>query len=101
MKKTVQTALILVLSLSTPYFSVNGLKADNPNPQSTMGINGSGTVISLDHGSKSGFIIEDGTGNVVKFHYAGLEVLEVNTEYVYIVQITVSGKIIIRDIHRR
>lgn len=102
MKKTIKIAFMLALFLSTSYFSANGLKAqNNPDPQSCMGLSGSGKVISLDPGSKSGLILEEGTGHVVEFHYAGLEKLEVNTEYVYILQITVSGKIIIRDIHRR
>jgi hypothetical protein len=102
MKKTIKIAFMLAFVFTC--FSAFELKAQgNPNPQSvaSMGTTGSGKVLALDPGAKSGLMLEEATGIIIEFHYAGLEVLEVNTEYVYIVQLTVSGKIIIRDIHRR
>lgn len=62
----------------------------NQNPNQNSGQNSSLT---------SGLIQDDITGEIYEFHYAGLEVLEINEKYIYILQITASGKIIIRDIH--
>jgi hypothetical protein len=100
MKKNIKIAFAFLLILCASYFNVNSLRADN-SQQASMNAEGSGRIISLDPGSKSGLILDDFTGTVKGFHYAGLEVLEVNTDYVYIVQITANNKIIIRDIHRR
>lgn len=100
MKKTIKIALTLALIVCTSYLNVDCLKAVNPQLAS-MNIQESGTILSLDPGSKSGLILDDISGEIKKFHYAGLEVLEVNVDYVYIVQITANGKIIIRDIHRK
>jgi hypothetical protein len=100
MKKSIKVVFTLVLILCSTYLNVNGLKADN-SQQASMNVSGSGRIISLDPGSKSGLILDDNTGDLKEFHYAGLEVLEVGTDYVYIVQLTANGKIIIRDIHRR
>lgn len=102
MKKIIKIATILALILSTSNLNINGLKAQNNSQQpSSIGEVGSGRILSLNLGLKSGLMLDDITGNIKEFHYAGLEVLEVNADYVYIVQITVSGKIIIRDIHRK
>lgn len=85
-------------------FTVNDAKAQNPQnpgPLSSMNAVQTGTIISLDQNSRSGLIRDDQTGEVKEFLYVGLEVLEVNVDYVYIVQITVSGRVIIREIHRK
>jgi hypothetical protein len=103
MKKAIKTTAILILTLFIAYLNINSLKADNDNAHQPAAIctAGSGTVLSLNHSLKSGLIVDELTGDIKEFHYAGLEVLEINVEYIYIVQITASGKIIIRDIHRR
>lgn len=102
MKTIIKVATILALILSSSNLNNNSLKAQN-NSQGPLSVCevGSGRILSLNLGLKSGLLLDDVTGNIKEFHYAGLEVLEVNTDYVYIVQVTVSGKIIIRDIHRK
>jgi hypothetical protein len=102
MKKTIKLALTLTLLVSAPYFNVNGIKAENNSScPSPLGVPRDGTILSLDMGLKSGMVKDDVSGIEYEFHYAGLEVLEVSADYVYIMQITASGKIIIRDIHRK
>jgi hypothetical protein len=101
MKKIIRITLVFALTLFTSVSGLNSAKADNPNQVAAADGVSSGTIVSLHPGLKSGLILDELTGVVKEFNYAGLEVLEVNVDYVYIVQITASGKIIIRDIHRR
>ena len=102
MKKIIKIAAILLISICPSFFNSNGLKAQNsPNSQCTINEIGSGKILSLNPGLKSGLLLDDTTGEIKEFHYAGLEVLEINAEYIYIVQVKVSGKIIIRDIHKK
>lgn len=119
MNKTIKIATTLALFLCASFLNINELKAQNNPPQQSS----IGTIVSLNaglnsvantslssgsnqnqnsgqnSGLKSGLIQDDITGEIYEFHYAGLEVLEINEKYIYIVQITASGKIIIRDIH--
>jgi hypothetical protein len=101
MKKIIRITLVLTLALFASFSGLNSVKADNPNQCAAADGTSSGTIVSLRPGLKSGLILDELTGVVKEFHYAGLEVLEINVDYIYIVQITASGKIIIRDIHRR
>lgn len=101
MKKIIRIALVFALALFTSISGLNNAKADNPNQCAAADGVSSGTIVSLRPGLKSGLILDELTGVVKEFNYAGLEVLEINVDYIYIVQITASGKIIIRDIHRR
>jgi hypothetical protein len=101
MKILVKISLVFALLLCSLTPSMNVLHADNPCNAASVDGTASGVILSLKHGNKSGFIIDDVTGVISEFHYAGIEVLEINVDYIYIVQITASGKIIIRDIHRR
>jgi hypothetical protein len=119
MKKITKITSIVALFLCSSFLNFNELKAQNNTPQQS-GIQevGTGTIIflnsglnsSLNTGSnsgqntgsnsslKSGLIQDDNTGEVYEFHYAGLEVLEIDGKYTYILQITASGKVIVRDI---
>jgi hypothetical protein len=119
MKKTTKIAYAAALFLCASFISVNELKAQN-NSQQQCGVQQvrTGTIVFLNTGSnstltsspnqgqnsspnsglKSGFIQDNATGEIYEFHYAGLEVLQINEQYIYILQITASGKIIIRDI---
>jgi hypothetical protein len=101
MKIIVKISLVFVLMLCSLNPSMNVLHADNPCNAASVDGQASGIIISLNNGNKSGFIVDDVTGVISEFHYAGIEVLEINVDYIYIVQITASGKIIIRDIRRR
>ncbi len=110
MKKIAKIASTIVLFLCTSFLSVNEVKAQNNSPQQSS----IGTIVSLNvglntsqnsgsnsdpcPGLKTGLIQDDITGEVYEFKYAGLEVLEVNGRYTYILQITASGKVIIRDV---
>lgn len=99
MKKNTKIVSALALFFCTSFLSVNELKAQNNTPQqSSVQENSHGTVLSLNPGLKSGLIHDETSGEVFEFHYAGIEVLEINKGYIYILQITGSGKIIIRDI---
>ena len=102
MKKSIKIMSALALLLCLSYSNVSELKAEN-NAQlnSCTYETGSGKILSLCPGLKAGLMKDEITGDVYEFHYAGPEVLEVNAEYVYIVLTTGSGKIIIRDIHRK
>jgi hypothetical protein len=101
MKKIIKVTFVFVLFLSASYRGANRLSADNPFILPAADGETSGVIISLNPGAKSGLILDDVTGAVKEFHYAGLEILEVSVDYIYIYQVTASGKIIIRDIHRR
>lgn len=114
MKKTTKIASTVVLFLCALFFISNEVNAQNNSPQQSCSqVVGIGTIVSLDSdlnstsyssttnsnpGLKIGLIQDDITGEVYEFRYAGLEVLEINGKYTYILQITASGKIIIRDI---
>jgi hypothetical protein len=100
MKKTIKAVLTLTLIFCVSYLNVSILKADNSSAAS-INAEGSGRILTLNPGQKSGLILDEVTGAVKEFHYAGLEVLEINVDYIYLVQVTASGRIIIRDIHRR
>jgi hypothetical protein len=100
MKTMKRIAAILILTLCTS-LNMTDLRADNNSQPACVNGQESGKIIALNNGAKSGLMLDELTGVVKEFHYAGLEVLEINVEYIYIVQITMSGKIIIRDIHRR
>lgn len=101
MKKIIRITLVFALALFTSLSGLNNAKGDNPNQCAAADGVSSGTIVSLRPGLKSGLILDELTGVVKEFNYAGLEVLEINVDYIYIVQVTASGKIIIRDIHRR
>ena len=110
MKKTSKIISTIALFLCTSFLTVNELKAQNNSPQQSS----IGTIISLNAGLstslisganqapspglKTGLIMDETTGEVFEFKYAGLEVLEINGRYTYILQITASGKVIIRDV---
>lgn len=119
MNKTTKIATVVALVLCTSFLNINKLNAQNNLPQQSCNQQlGTGTIIYLNtgvnttlsssqnsgsnqnqnSGSKSGLIMDDNTGEVYEFKYAGLEVLEINGRYTYILQITASGKIIIRDV---
>ncbi|MDF2438266.1 MAG: hypothetical protein K0Q95_2642 [Bacteroidota bacterium] len=101
MKRFIRVTLVFVLFFSVSYRTSNKLSADNPFTIAAVDGSASGIIVSLNPGAKSGLLVDDVTGDVKQFHYAGLEVLEVNVDYVYIYQVTASGKIIIRDIRRK
>lgn len=102
MKKSVKILFTAALLLCTSYLNVNGLRAEkNIQQQACAFETGSGKILSLCFGKKSGIMRDDVTGNEFEFHYAGPETLEANAEYIYLFKITGSGKIIIRDIHRK
>lgn len=114
MNKTIKIVSTIALFLSMSFLSVNELKAQNNSPQQSS----IGTIVSLNTGLnstlisgqnsgsntdpnpglKTGLIQDDITGEIYEFKYAGLEVLEINGRYTYILQITASGKVIIRDV---
>jgi hypothetical protein len=101
MKKTTRITAMIALFLCASYVNANDIQAENNSQQSVMNDVASGKILELNPGAKSGLLMDGLTGEVVEFQYAGLEVLEVNVEYVYIKQVTAKGKIIIRDIHRK
>lgn len=115
MKKITKIVSTIILFLCTSFLTINEVKAQNNSSyQSCSQGSGIGTIIALStsqnstvisstnsgssSGLKIGLIQDDITGEIYEFRYAGLEVLEINGRYTYILQITASGKIIIRDI---
>lgn len=119
MTKTIKIVTTIALFLCTSFLTVNQLKAQNNSSQiSGIQQGGIGTIISLNSGLnstlsssqnygtnqgsnsglKTGLIQDDNTGEIYEFQYAGLEVLEINGRYTYILQITASGKVIVRDV---
>lgn len=102
MKKSIKILSTLALLLCTSYVNVNGLKAETNSQQLSCSFEtGSGKILFLCPGKKSGIMRDDVSGNEFEFHYAGPATLEVNAEYVYLFKTTGSGRIIIRDIHRK
>lgn len=121
MKKVIKITATIALFLCTSFLSVNELKAQSNSQQQCTQGSRTGTIVFLNtgtnstqsaaansgsgqnqnsnEGSTTGIIVDDVTGNEYEFKYAGLEVLQINEKYIYILQITASGKIIIRDIH--
>ncbi|MCD6018422.1 MAG: hypothetical protein K0S53_1543 [Bacteroidetes bacterium] len=123
MKKTTKIGSTVALFLCTSFLTINEVKAQNNSQQQSWSQHvGIGTIVALNTGQNSavsssinsgstsgsnsgsssgltiGLIQDDITGEVYEFRYAGLEELEINGKYTYILQITASGKVIIRDI---
>ncbi|MES2566733.1 MAG: hypothetical protein V4565_07700 [Bacteroidota bacterium] len=122
MKKTTKIVSTTALFLCTSFLTINEVKAQNNSTQQSCSQTfGTGTIVGLNtstsyavnsvttsggnsgsnSGLQTGLIQDDITGEVYEFHYAGLEVLEINGKYTYILQITASGKVIIRDIRHK
>ena len=117
MKKTTKIVSTVLLFICTSFLSIE-VKAQNNSPQQSCSlVAGMGTIVSLNSDTKAGLnsanfssnsdsgpglttglIQNDITGEIYEFKYAGLEELVINGKYTYILQITASGKVIIRDI---
>jgi hypothetical protein len=94
MRKSITVALTVILFAAISFAGKAQSSHSNHNE-------GSGVVISFNPNSNSGLIMDDSTGEVFEFHNAGIEILEINESYIYIMQVTANGKVIIRDIHKK